>query len=199
MSSSGVRRTSFTPVRPVRVIARTWPSASRRGAGLNPVSGITNASAKPVAAITQPPTTIGSQKATRPRPTLAAIPISDDAADLCAPQIDRTHVLRADLVGQPGVGGAARERVAEAPDRPPGDDGPCFRHRPDEHDRRSHDDEPDHGGQSAAVDVGDDSGRYLEDEDGELHERSDKNELKRAHSHARDEVDGREDPDERVA
>ena len=98
-------------------------------------------------------------------------------------------VLGADLVRDPGLVGAAHERPAEPPEHPAEEDGPELGHRSDEDRRAAHHEQRDHDGQLAPVQVGDDSGRHLEQEDGRLHHRADEHELKRAQPHLLHEVD----------
>ena len=83
-SSTGVRRTSRAPVRPVPTIARSVLSASSRGAGLKPCSCITNASTTPVAAIPTPPTITGRRSEMSASATLPPIAANATTRPICA-------------------------------------------------------------------------------------------------------------------
>ena len=190
-SSAGRARTRRAPcARRVRASGRTTHAPRAAGARTSsPASPARRRAASTIAPA--PATTIGRRRSTTARPTLAPIPASDgDAPDLGAAQVDAGEALAADLVREPGIEGAARERVAEAPERVRGEDRPHLGEGAEEDHGDAHHGGPDHDREAPRVDVRDDAGRHLEDEDRDLHERADEHELEGAHADLRDVVDG---------
>src|ERR1041385_5152825 len=110
------------------------------------------------------------------------------------PEEDRAHLFLPDLVCDPGLLGAARECVREAPERPEGDDQ---RRRGDEADHdpgRAGADVAEDQRESAAVGVGHDPRRHLEEEDRRLHRGAHQHQLQRREVQVAHEVDGHDDP-----
>src|SRR5207302_430080 len=102
--------------------------------------------------------------------------------------------LGADLVGDPRLLGAARERICDPPQRPEHDHEPRRGDEADDEPRRPHAEVADDQRQPAAVRVRDDSRRHLEEEDGAFHCCPDGDELKRREVQRADEVHRQHDP-----
>src|SRR5690606_16874815 len=85
-----------------------------------------------------------------------------DLAKLCAAHIDAAYAFFAKLVGDPGLLGPAGEGVADAPDHLRQQDGDENRERAFEHEPEADQDDADDDRAPPAIDVGDDSGRDLE-------------------------------------
>ena len=188
-SSAGRARTRRAPCAPVWLIWANDPRSSR-GSGANPVSGIARAKKS------------GEQDRAGSRDDDRQAQVDDreadaradprqrgDAPDLGAAQVDAGEPLAADLVREPRVERAARERVPEAPERVRGKDRPHLGEGAEEDHGNAHHRGTDHDREAARVDVRDDSGRHLEDEDRDLHQRADEYELEGAHADLRDVVD----------
>src|SRR4030095_6541115 len=99
----------------------------------------------------------------RGNPTQAA-----DLAELRRSQIDRCGLRLADLVGQPRLVRTGDERAAEPPEDAPEGDTPERRHRRGCRDTGSDDAQADQDGEAPTVRIGDDAGRDLPNEHGEL-------------------------------
>jgi hypothetical protein len=114
--------------------------------------------------------------------------------ELAAAQEERTEVLGPDLVCDPGLVGAARERVRQPPDRPEHDHDPGLRDERDRDPGGAHPEVADDQREPAAVGVRDDAGRDLEQEHRGLHRRAHQHQLQRRKVELADEVDGHHDP-----
>jgi hypothetical protein len=114
-------------------------------------------------------------------------------------QEDRADLVRADLVGDPRLLGAAREGVSEPPGRPEGDDQPRRRDEAHGEPGDPHPEVADHERQTPAVRVRHDAGRHLEEEDRRLHRGSHQHELERREVKLADEVHRHHDPRGHVA
>jgi hypothetical protein len=104
----------------------------------------------------------------------------DDGAGLAVPgaaQEDGADPVDADLVRDPRLLGAARERVGEAPDAPEGDHEPRRGDQADGDPGGAGSEVAEHERESAAVGVGDDAGRHLEEEDRRFHRSPHQHEL----------------------
>ena len=114
--------------------------------------------------------------------------------DSLTTQENASHVLHADLIGDPGLVGAARERIGEAPEAPDRDDRPRRRDNADEHPGDAHAHVTDDQRELPAVRVRHDPGWHFEQEDGGFHRGSHENELERGEVQLADEVDRHDDP-----
>ena len=121
-----------------------------------------------------------------------------DLAVARAAQEDAADVLEADLVRDPGLLGAAREGVREAPERPERDDQPRRRDEPDREPGDAHPEVADDQREPAAVGVGHDAGRHLAEEDRRLHRRPHQHELERREVQLAHQVDRHHDPRRQV-
>jgi len=117
-----------------------------------------------------------------------------DVRDTGTSQEHPSDLVGADLIGDPGLFCAARERVREPPETPKGDDEPRRRDDAHEHPGRAHAHVPDDQRQPAAVRVGDDTRWNLEQEHGGLHRSPHEHELERRQVQLLHEVDGHDDP-----
>ena len=124
-SSAGRARTRRPPCRPVCAICANEPRSSR-GSGVKPVSAHRRARRR--AASSDPPGARDDDRQPevdeRQADARADAREGGDATDLRSSQVDAGQALLADLVGEPGVEGATRERVPEAPERVRREDRP---------------------------------------------------------------------------
>ena len=141
---AGRARISLTPVRPVCAICENDPR-SPRSRRRNPRSGMQKAKKTASRIVPHAAEHDRQPEVDDPEPDRGQDPADgSDSADLGAAQIHRRHPLRADLVGEPGIHRAARERVAEAPDRIAGEHDPHSLDADDDDEAQPHDDVPDH-------------------------------------------------------
>ena len=169
MASSG--RTTHAP-----------PAAAAR----TPVSGIARAKKSASRIVPAPATTIGRRRSIdREADAGADAGERGDAPDLGAAQVDAGEALLADLVREPGVEGAARERVAEAPERVRGEDRPHARRRRRRGSRRRPSPRCRSRSRGGASRCRRRRRSDLEDEDRDLHQGADENELEGAHARPR--------------
>ncbi len=117
---------------------------------------------------------------------------SADLTELLGPQEDAGERGLADLTREPRFGCPARERVGDAPEDLCGHDRGDVRVRAFQYEADTHPDVADDDREPPAVDVGDDAGRDLEDEDRGLHERPDEHQLERVQPGGLDPVEGRD-------
>lgn len=111
---------------------------------------------------------------------------------LLATQVDPAEVFPAQFVRDPGLQGAADERVAGAPDKLRGQDRREGRQRPLEGEARPDQQETQDHRATAAVGVGQHARGYLEDQDGELQRRPHEHELQRVQADGLYPVDRRD-------
>jgi hypothetical protein len=102
--------------------------------------------------------------------------------ELLGAQEHPVDAFDADLVGDPGLVGAGGEREADAPQHLGGEDREECGRQPLEQEAGADQHEADDDREPAAVEVGDDAGRDLEEEAGELESGPDEHHLERVQS-----------------
>jgi hypothetical protein len=113
-----------------------------------------------------------------------------DVADARPAQERAADLVRAELVGQPGLVGADEERRARAPDGVAGEDDRERRRRAEEHDPQPLKRHADCDREPPGDGVREDAGRHAEQEVAQLHHGAVEHELQRREVRLADEVDG---------